>query len=74
MTEADFKQYGEADKIKFADYQQIARRRRTANIAMGKAQAISHIAKRLLATISLQEQSIRLLGIALSNLDYLQRP
>jgi len=55
-------------KVKFADYQQITRSR-TVTAAVGKAQVISQFAKELLATISLQGRSVRLLGISLSNLD-----
>ncbi len=55
-------------KVKFADYQ-LFTRSRTVTAAIGEAQAISQIAKELLATISLEERSVRLLGISLSNLD-----
>lgn len=34
-----------------------------------KTQTISQLAKELLATVSLEERSVRLLGISLSNLD-----
>lgn len=60
-------------KVKFADYQQITRSK-TVTDAIGEAKAISQLAKELLATISLEERSVRLLGISLSNLDYPQKP
>lgn len=60
-------------KIKFADYQQITRSR-TVTAAVGEAQAISQLAKELLAAIPLEERSVRLLGISLSNLDCAQEP
>lgn len=58
-------------KIKFADYQQVTRSK-TITDAIGEAQAISQLAKELLATTSLEERSVRLLGISLSNLDCAQ--
>ncbi len=60
-------------KVKFADYQQITRSK-TVTAAIGEAQAISQLAKELLAMISLEGRSVRLLGISLSNLDYAQKP
>jgi len=58
-------------KIKFADYQQITRSK-TMAAAVGKAEAINQVAKELLAAISLEGRSVRLLGISLSNLDCAQ--
>ncbi len=60
-------------KVKFADYQQITRSK-TVSAAIGEAQAISQIAEELLAAISLEGRSVRLLGISLSNLDCAQEP
>jgi DNA polymerase-4 len=55
-------------KVKFADIQQITRSK-TVTAAVGKAEAISQVAKELLASISLEGRSVRLLDISLSNLD-----
>ena len=55
-------------KVKFADYQQITRSK-TVTAAIGEAKAISQVAKELLASVSLEGRSVRLLGISLSNLD-----
>lgn len=60
-------------KVKFADYQQITRSK-TVTAAVGKAEAISQVAKELLASVSLEGRSIRLLGISLSNLDGATEP
>jgi len=60
-------------KVKFADYQQITRSR-TVITAVGEARTISPVAKELLAAISLEGRSVRLLGISLSNLDCAQEP
>ena len=60
-------------KIKFADIQRITLRK-TVIAAVGKAEAISQVAKELLAAISLEGRSVRLLGISLSNFDYAQEP
>jgi DNA polymerase-4 len=60
-------------KIKFADYERITRSR-TVTAAVGKAEALNQIAKELLAAISLEKRSVRLLGISLSNLDCAQEP
>ncbi len=60
-------------KVKFADYQQITRSK-TVTAAVGKAEAINQIAKELLAAISLEGRSVRLLGISLSNLDCAHEP
>ncbi len=58
-------------KIKFTDYQQITRSR-TITAAISKAQTIIQVAKELLASVSLEGRSVRLLGISLSNLDCAQ--
>jgi DNA polymerase IV len=55
-------------KVKFTDYERITRSR-TVTAAIGKGEAISQVAKELLAAISLEGRSVRLLGISLSNLD-----
>jgi DNA polymerase-4 len=60
-------------KIKFADYQQITRSK-TVTAAVGKAEAINQVAKELLASVSLEGRSVRLLGISLSNLDGTTEP
>ncbi len=60
-------------KVKFADYQQITRSK-TVTAAVGKAEAISQFAKELLASVSLEGRSVRLLGISLSNLDGATEP
>jgi DNA polymerase IV len=59
-------------KIKFTDYQQITRSKTAP--AAGKAEAISQVAKELLASVSLEGRSVRLLGISLSNLDGTTEP
>lgn len=60
-------------KVKFTDYQ-LFTRSRTVAASIGEAQAISRLAKELLTAISLEERSVRLLGISLSNLDCPQEP
>ncbi len=60
-------------KIKFTDYQQITRSR-TVTAAVGKAEAINQVARELLASVSLEGRSVRLLGISLSNLDETTEP
>ena len=46
----------------------------TVTAAVGKAEAINQVAKELLAAISLEGRSVRLLGISLSNLDCATEP
>lgn len=60
-------------KVKFADYQQITRSK-TVTAALAKAEAINQVAKELLASVSLEGRSVRLLGISLSNLDGATEP
>ena len=60
-------------KVKFTDYQQITRSK-TVTAAVGKAEAINQVAKELLASVSLEGHSVRLLGISLSNLDGATEP
>ncbi len=60
-------------KVKFADYQQITRSR-TVIPAIGEARKIRQVAKKLLAAISLEGRSVRLLEISLSNLDGATEP
>lgn len=60
-------------KVKFTDFQQITRSR-TVIAAVGEALAISQVAKELLAAVSLEGRSVRLLGISLSNLDGATEP
>ncbi len=55
-------------KVKFSDYQQITRSR-TLNIPTSDFKAIFSEAKALFKTIELNNRSIRLLGLSLSNLD-----
>ncbi|WP_051482698.1 hypothetical protein [Synechocystis sp. PCC 7509] len=55
-------------KVKFAHYERITRSK-TVTAAVGKAEAISQVAKELLVAVSLEGRSVRLLGISLSNLD-----
>ncbi len=55
-------------KVKFSDYQQITRSK-TSLVPISDLSAISLIAKTLFEGIELENRSIRLLGISLSNLD-----
>ncbi len=55
-------------KVKFSDYQQITRSRTLGN-SINSLDAIITEASSLLKTIDLEDKSIRLLGISLSNLD-----
>ena len=60
-------------KVKFADIQQITLRK-TVTAAVGKAKAINQVARELLASVSLEGRSVRLLGISLSNFDGATEP
>ena len=60
-------------KIKFTDYERITRSK-TVTAAVGKAEAINQVARELLASVSLEGRSVRLLGISLSNLDCATEP
>lgn len=55
-------------KVKFGDYQQITRSKTMLTNIRG-ANTLFMVAKELLAAIDLENRSIRLLGISLSNLD-----
>ncbi|MBD6621170.1 DNA polymerase IV, partial [Komarekiella sp. 'clone 1'] len=55
-------------KVKFFNYQQITRSK-TMITSIGEVAMISEIAKALFESIDLENRSIRLLGISLSNLD-----
>ena len=55
-------------KVKFSNYQQITRSK-TSLVPISDLSAISLIAKTLFEGIELENRSIRLLGISLSNLD-----
>ncbi|MGB6298194.1 MAG: DNA polymerase IV [Rivularia sp. (in: cyanobacteria)] len=55
-------------KIKFSDYQQITRSK-TLSVSINDLNAIFNEAKALFKTIELNNRSIRLLGISLSNLE-----
>ncbi len=55
-------------KVKFSDYQQITRSRTLAN-SINSLDAIITEASSLIKAIDLEDKSIRLLGISLSNLD-----
>jgi DNA polymerase-4 len=55
-------------KVKFFNYQQITRSK-TMITSIGEMAMISEIAKALFESIDLENRSIRLLGISLSNLD-----
>jgi DNA polymerase IV len=55
-------------KVKFADYRQITRSRTMLEYVEGQAQILT-IALELLASVELEAQAVRLLGITLSNLD-----
>ena len=56
------------------DYYERITRSKTVTAAVGEAEAISQLAKELLASVSLKGRSIRLLGISLSNLDGATEP
>lgn len=60
-------------KVKFGDYQQITRSK-TVLASIQEANLIFVVAKELLAGIDLENRSIRLLGISLSNLDRVAEP
>jgi len=55
-------------KVKFSDYQQITRSR-TETAPIGELNDIVNITKALFGAIALEDRGVRLLGIALSNLD-----
>lgn len=55
-------------KVKYADYQQVTRSR-TLTCPIGEVEAIPGLAKELLATTDAGYKKVRLLGLALSNLD-----
>ncbi|WP_375505759.1 hypothetical protein [uncultured Nostoc sp.] len=55
-------------KVKFSDYHQITRSK-TMLAPIGELSTIFEIAKTLFLSIDLENRSIRLLGISLSNLD-----
>ncbi|MBV6628068.1 MAG: DNA polymerase IV [Rivularia sp. (in: Bacteria)] len=55
-------------KVKFSDYQQITRSK-TLTVSFNNLNAIISSAKALLSSIELENRSIRLLGLSLSNLD-----
>ncbi|WP_232435804.1 DNA polymerase IV [Rivularia sp. PCC 7116] len=55
-------------KVKFSDYQQITRSK-TVTVSFSNLNAIIGSAKALLSSIQLENRSIRLLGLSLSNLD-----
>ena len=59
-------------KIKFADYQQITRSR-TFDNCIDSLDVIITETVRLLETIELENRSIRLLGLSLSNLDNIKK-
>lgn len=56
-------------KVKFGDYQQITRSK-TVVASIREANKILMVAKELFGAIDLENRSIRLLGISLSNLDH----
>ena len=60
-------------KVKFGDYQQITRSKTILTSIRG-ADLIFKVAKELLAAIDLENRSIRLLGISVSNLDRVAEP
>ncbi|MBW4640120.1 MAG: DNA polymerase IV [Gloeocapsa sp. UFS-A4-WI-NPMV-4B04] len=60
-------------KVKFGDYQQITRCKTMLTSIRG-ANLIFVVAKELLAVIDLENRSIRLLGISISNLDRVAEP
>ncbi|WP_199345120.1 MULTISPECIES: DinB/UmuC family translesion DNA polymerase [Nostoc] len=55
-------------KVKFSDFQQLTRSK-TMLAAVSELSTIFEIAKALFESIDLENRSIRLLGISLSNLD-----
>jgi DNA polymerase-4 len=55
-------------KLKFSDYRQLTRSK-TMLTPISELDTIFEIAKTLLESIDLENRSIRLLGISLSNLD-----
>ncbi|WP_375496253.1 hypothetical protein [uncultured Nostoc sp.] len=55
-------------KVKFSDYYQITRSK-TMLAPIGELSTIFEIAKTLFLSIELENRSVRLLGISLSNLD-----
>jgi DNA polymerase-4 len=60
-------------KVKFGDYQQITRSK-TLIVSIREANKILLVAKELFEAIDLENRSIRLLGISLSNLDHAIEP
>lgn len=60
-------------KVKFGDYQQITRSK-TVIASIREANKIFIVAKELFGAIDLENRSIRLLGISLSNLDHVIEP
>lgn len=60
-------------KVKFGDYQQITRSK-TILASIREANLIFVVAKELFGAIDLENRSIRLLGISLSNLDRVAEP
>ncbi|MBA3923625.1 MAG: DNA polymerase IV, partial [Nostocaceae cyanobacterium] len=60
-------------KVKFSDYQQITRSR-TESAPIGELREIITITKALFEAIKLEDRGVRLLGIALSNLDNSDKP
>ena len=60
-------------KVKFGDYQQITRSK-TLIASIREANTIFIVAKELFEAIDLENRSIRLLGISLSNLDHVIEP
>jgi DNA polymerase-4 len=60
-------------KVKFGDYQQITRSK-TVIASIREASSIFMVAKELFGAIDLENRSIRLLGISLSNLDHAIEP
>ncbi len=58
-------------KVKFSDYQQITRSK-TSLTPINELGAISLMARTLFEGIELEDRSIRLLGISLSNLDHVR--
>ncbi len=60
-------------KVKFSDYQQITRSR-TKSAPIGEFKEIMTITKALFEAIKVEDRGVRLLGIALSNLDNSEKP
>ena len=58
-------------KVKFADYQQVTRSR-TLTTSISEVDAIASLAQMLFSAINLENRSIRLLGLSISNLDSLE--